>query len=47
MSNVRAFPDAPVASPAEVRARTNLVIQAWRFALLNAKMIAMVTKGHH
>lgn len=47
MSNVKAFPDARVATPGEMRARTNLVIQVFRFVVLNLKMIAMVSKGHH
>jgi hypothetical protein len=47
MSNLTTFPDARVASESELRARKNVVVQAWRFALLNLKMIAMVTKGHH
>jgi hypothetical protein len=47
MSNLTTFPDARIATDSELRARKNVVIQAWRFALLNLKMIAMVTKGHH
>ena len=47
MSNVTTFPNARVPSPGEVKLRSNLFIQAWRFAVLNTKMIVMVTKGHH
>jgi hypothetical protein len=47
MSNLTTFPDARVPSDSELRARTNVLVQAWRFALLNLKMIAMVSKGHH
>ena len=47
MSNLTTFPDAPVPTESELRARKNIVVQAWRFAILNLKMIAMVTKGHH
>jgi hypothetical protein len=47
MSNVSTFPDARVPSAGEVRARSNLFVQAWRFAILNTKMIVMVTRGHH
>lgn len=47
MSNLTTFPDARVPSESEIRARRNVVIQAWRFAILNVKMIVMVTKGHH
>jgi hypothetical protein len=47
MSNVITFTGARVATEGEVRARSNLIVQAWRFAVLNVKMIVMVTKGHH
>ncbi len=47
MSNITTFPDARVPTESEVRARRNVLIQAWRFAILNLKMIMMVTKGHH
>lgn len=41
------FPNAPLPDAKEVKARTSVVRQAWRFAILNVKMITMVTKGHH
>jgi hypothetical protein len=47
MSNLTTFPNAPLPSDAQVRARKNILIQAGRFAVLNVKMILMVTKGHH
>jgi hypothetical protein len=47
MSNPTSFPQAPLPTEAQVRARTNLFVQGWRFAVLNLKMITMVTKGHH
>ena len=47
MSNLTTFPDAHVPTDAELRARKNILVQAWRFAILNLKMMAMVTKGHH
>ncbi len=47
MSNLTTFPDARVPTDSELRARKNVLVQAWRFALLNLKMILMVTKGHH
>jgi hypothetical protein len=47
MSNLTTFPDAHLPSDKEVRARSNLLVQFWRFAILNVKMIVMVTKGHH
>lgn len=47
MSNLTTFPDARVPADSELRARKNVLVQAWRFALLNLKMIAMVSKGHH
>ena len=47
MSHVTSFPDARVPSKGELSARSNVFVQAWRFAVLNVKMIMMVTKGHH
>jgi hypothetical protein len=47
MSSPTTFPDARIPTEGELRARKNLLIQAWRFAVLNLKMVAMVTKGHH
>ncbi len=47
MSHVTSFPEAPQPTASEVRARTNVIVQAWRFAVLNLKMLAMVRKGHH
>ena len=47
MSHLTTFPDAPVPTAKDVRRRTNLLVQAGRFAVLNLKMILMVTKGHH
>ncbi|MBK9739833.1 MAG: hypothetical protein IPO93_10020 [Actinobacteria bacterium] len=47
MSDLTTFPNAPLPTDAQVRARSNLFIQAARFAVLNIKMIVMVTKGHH
>lgn len=47
MSDLTTFPSAPQPSAKEVRARSNVFVQAWRFAVLNLKMMAMVRKGHH
>ena len=47
MSNLTTFPNAPIPTDAQVRARRNLFIQEARFAVLNVKMIVMVSKGHH
>ena len=47
MSNLTTFPNAPLPSEGELRKRSNLFIQAGRFAVLNVKMILMITKGHH
>jgi hypothetical protein len=41
------FPHAPLPRERELKARTSLLRQAFRFAVLNLKMITMVTKGHH
>jgi len=47
MSHLTSFPNAPLPTEGEVGRRTNLFVQAGRFAVLNVKMILMVTKGHH
>lgn len=47
MSNVTTFPQAPLPTEQEVRARYRVVRQGWRFAVLNLKMLAMARKGHH
>ena len=47
MTHLQSFPDAQQPTARQVSARTNLVIQAWRFAMLNIKMLTMVRKGHH
>ena len=47
MSNIKTFWDARLPTDNEVRARRNLLVQFWRFAVLNTKMIVMVTRGHH
>ena len=47
MSNAHVITGAYVPSKSELRARTNLLVQIWRFAVLNVKMILMVSKGHH
>lgn len=47
MNHVTTFPDAPLPSEKELRARTSVIRQGWRFAVLNLKMLAMVTKAHH
>lgn len=41
------FPQAALPSERELRARTSMPRQLWRFAVLNLKMIGMVRKGHH
>jgi hypothetical protein len=37
---------APLPTERTVRGRTNLVIQAWRFAAINVRMVQMILKGH-
>lgn len=37
---------APLPTPETIRTRTNLLVQAWRFAAINLRMIRMVRKGH-
>jgi hypothetical protein len=38
---------APLPTEKTLRFRKNLLIQLWRFAALNLKMINMIRKGHH
>lgn len=45
--DVTTFDDARLPSDRQLRARTNLLVQAWKFMVLNLKMMAMVRKGHH
>lgn len=47
MSNLTTFPQAPKPSEKDLRGRTSIVRQGWRFAVLNLKMMAMIRKGHH
>lgn len=47
MTNVVTFSGTREPSKREIRARTNLVYQLWRFIVLNIKMLKMVSKGHH
>lgn len=47
MSNVTSFPEAPLPDAKQIKQRTNVVLQSWRFAVLNLKMLGMVRKGHH
>ena len=37
---------APLPTPRTLRARTSLPVQILRFAVINARMIRMITKGH-
>lgn len=47
MTSLTTFTQARTPSDAEVRARTNVLVQLTRFVALNLKMMAMVRKGHH
>jgi hypothetical protein len=38
---------APLPLPKTLRRRSSLPVQLWRFALINLKIVKMVTKGHH
>ena len=37
---------APLPTEKTVKSRTNLAIQAWRFAAINIRMVKMIRKGH-
>jgi hypothetical protein len=47
MNTVTTFTDARVPTAHELRARRNALVQLWRFAILNFKMVVMITLGHH
>lgn len=38
---------APLPLARTLRRRSSLPFQLWRFALINLKIVKMVTKGHH
>ena len=47
MSVIETFPNAPVPTDKELKARKNVFLQFARFIALNLKMLAMMNKGHH
>ncbi|MDD2818384.1 MAG: hypothetical protein PHN51_06270 [Candidatus Nanopelagicales bacterium] len=47
MSTLETFPNAPLPTAKDLKARKNLFVQLFRFAGLNLKMIGMINKGHH
>ena len=47
MSHLTSFPNARKPSDGELRMRSNVFFQLWRFIVLNVKMVIMVTLGHH
>mgnify|MGYP006270259419 CR=1 FL=1 len=47
MSHLTTFPEARKPSASELRMRSNVLFQLWRFVILNVKMVIMVTLGHH
>lgn len=38
--------DAPLPTASTLRMRQNPVVQLWRFARINLKMMRMITRGH-
>lgn len=38
---------APLPTEKTLRFRKNLLIQFWRFIIINLKMLAMIRKGHN
>ncbi len=38
---------APLPTPATLKARKNPFFQFWRFVVINLRMIKMIRKGHH
>jgi len=47
MPALEIFPNAPVPTDKELKARKNVFLQFARFIALNLKMVAMMNKGHH
>jgi hypothetical protein len=39
--------NAPLPTEKTLRFRRNVLIQLWRFAVINLKMVNMIRKGHH
>ncbi|MCV7075073.1 hypothetical protein [Mycobacterium szulgai] len=39
--------NAPLPTHAKLRTRQNLLIQFWRFARINMKMMRIILSGHH
>ena len=39
--------NAPLPTEKTLRFRRNVLIQLWRFAAINLKMVNMIRKGHH
>ncbi len=47
MDNAEAsIAQAPLPTERTVKSRTNLAVQAWRFAAINVRMVKMIRKGH-
>ena len=41
-------PEAPMqVSKSEIRSRSNVLVQLFRFAVINLKMIGIIRKGHN
>lgn len=38
--------DAPLSTASTLRMRQNPVVQLWRFARINLKMMRIITRGH-
>lgn len=38
--------EAPLPTPRVLRRRKNLLVQAYRFAVINLRMIRVIIKGH-
>jgi len=47
MPALETFPNAPVPTDKQLKARKNVFLQFARFIALNLKMVAMMNKGHH
>lgn len=47
MENQADLSGAPLPTEQTLKMRKNLIMQLWRFVVLNLKMVAMIFKGNH
>lgn len=47
MENQADLSGAPLPTEQTIKMRKNLIMQSWRFIVLNIRMVAMIFKGNH